>query len=33
MFKISYSLDFLNNVSFVNIHHAMAGSTKIVKSP
>lgn len=21
MFKISYSLDFLNNVSFVNVHH------------
>lgn len=22
MFKISYSLDFLNNASFVNVHHA-----------
>lgn len=22
MFKISYSLDFLNNASFVNAHHA-----------
>lgn len=34
MFKTSYSLDFLNNVSFVNVHHTLSiRSTIFCKQP